>query len=91
MSASIDTLINFTADPVLKNIAVKVKTGERITDQECLELFERADLPFAGALANFIREQNLSHCHQALHALGSPDHLPFRSCGPRIEKYDWHA
>ena len=57
MSASIDTLINFTADPVLKNIAVKVKQAERITDEECISLFEKADLPFVGALANFIREK----------------------------------
>ena len=57
MSASIDTLINFTADPMLKNIAVKVKKGERITDEECMALFENADLPFVGALANFIREK----------------------------------
>jgi aminodeoxyfutalosine synthase len=57
MSASIDTLISFTANPSLKNIAQKVKDGERITDDECLVLFEQADLPFAGALANFIREK----------------------------------
>ena len=57
MSASIDTLISFTANPSLKNIAQKVKDGERITDEECLVLFEQADLPFAGALANFIREK----------------------------------
>jgi aminodeoxyfutalosine synthase len=57
MSASIDTLISFTANPSLKNIAQKVKDGERITDEECLVLFEQADLPFVGALANFIREK----------------------------------
>lgn len=57
MSASIDTLISFTANPSLKNIAQKVKDGERITDDECLALFEHADLPFVGALANFIREK----------------------------------
>ena len=57
MAAHIDTLINFTADPSLKAIAVKVKNGERITDDECLTLFNKADLPFAGALANYIREK----------------------------------
>jgi aminodeoxyfutalosine synthase len=57
MSASIDTLISFTANPSLKNIAQKVKDCERITDDECLVLFEQADLPFVGALANFIREK----------------------------------
>ena len=57
MRASIDTLIDFTSDLALKNIAVKVKNSERITDEECLVLFNKADLPFAGALANFIREK----------------------------------
>ena len=57
MSASIDTLINFTKDSSLKNIAEKVKNGERISDEECMLLFEKADLPFVGALANFIREK----------------------------------
>ena len=57
MSASIDTLINFTKDSSLKNIAEKVKNGERISDDECMVLFEKGDLPFVGALANFIREK----------------------------------
>lgn len=57
MSASIDTLINFTKDGSLKNIAEKIKNGERISDEECMLLFEKADLPFVGALANFIREK----------------------------------
>ena len=57
MAAHINTLINFTTDPSLKTIAVKVKNGERITDEECLTLFNKADLPFVGALANFIREK----------------------------------
>ena len=57
MSVSIDTLINFTTDISLKNIAIKVKNAERITDDECLDLFEKADLPFVGSLANYIREK----------------------------------
>ena len=57
MSASIDTLINFTKDSSLKNIAEKVKNGERISDDECMVLFEKGDLPFVGVLANFIREK----------------------------------
>ena len=57
MSVSIDTLINFTTDISLKNIAIKVKNAERITDAECLDLFEKADLPFVGSLANYIREK----------------------------------
>jgi aminodeoxyfutalosine synthase len=57
MSASIDIFINNTTDTDLKNIAQKVKSGTRITDAECLTLFEKGDLAFVGALANFIREK----------------------------------
>ena len=57
MSVSIDSVVNFTADRDLKNIALKVKDGKRISDEECQILFEKADLPFVGALANFIREK----------------------------------
>lgn len=57
MSAHIDVLIDFTAEPALKSIAQKVEGGIRISDEECMHLFEKADLPFVGALANFIRER----------------------------------
>lgn len=57
MHASIDTLIRFTPDTSLRSIAEKIKIQERITDEDGLLLFEKADLPFAGVLANFIRER----------------------------------
>ncbi len=57
MSASIDIIINSTTDTGLKAIASKVKKAERITDEECLTLFEKGSLSFVGALANFIRER----------------------------------
>jgi aminodeoxyfutalosine synthase len=57
MSASIDTAITTAASPALQAIAQKVKTGQRITDAECLLLFEQGSLAFTGALANYIREQ----------------------------------
>ena len=57
MSISPDVLINNTVDTDLKNIAQKVKAGTRITDEECLVLFEKGSLAFVGALANFIREK----------------------------------
>jgi aminodeoxyfutalosine synthase len=41
----------------LASIAEKVRAGERITDDECLLLFEKASPGFAGSLANFIREK----------------------------------
>ncbi len=39
----------------LKLIAEKVKTGQRITDEEGLFLFEKASLGFVGSLANEVR------------------------------------
>ncbi len=57
MSTSIDTIIDFTTDASLKNIAHKIKNATRITNEECLLLFEKADLPFVGALANHVREK----------------------------------
>lgn len=57
MSTSIDTLINATTDPELKQIAQKVKDKERISDEEGILLFEKGELGFVGALANFIRER----------------------------------
>ena len=41
----------------LKQIADKVKSGERITDEEGLLLFEKASLGFVGSLANYVREK----------------------------------
>ncbi len=57
MIASLDNLITTTTDTGLKTIAQKVKNEIRITDDECLLLFEKADLAFVGTLANFIREK----------------------------------
>jgi aminodeoxyfutalosine synthase len=57
MGVAIDILINHTADTDLKHIAEKVKAGTRITDEECLVLFDKGSLAFVGALANFIREK----------------------------------
>jgi len=57
MSSSIDILIETASEDGLKNIARKVKNKERITDEECLLLFEKGSLAFVGALANFISER----------------------------------
>jgi aminodeoxyfutalosine synthase len=57
MTNSIDILINTVADNGLKSIAQKVKNKQRITDEECLLLFEKGSLAFVGSLANFIRER----------------------------------
>ncbi|UAY53479.1 aminofutalosine synthase MqnE [Ferruginibacter albus] len=57
MNSSIDILISSAQDKDLKAIAEKVKNQERITDAEGVLLFEKGDLSFVGALANFIRER----------------------------------
>jgi aminodeoxyfutalosine synthase len=44
-------------EPELRDIAFKVKNGERINDDEALVLFDQASLGYLGALANYIREQ----------------------------------
>lgn len=57
MNNSIGLLIATVADSSLKNIAGKVKEGIRISDEECVTLFEKGSLAFVGTLANFIREK----------------------------------
>jgi aminodeoxyfutalosine synthase len=44
-------------DPELSGIAEKIYKGERISKEDGLLLFEKASLPFVGALANFVREK----------------------------------
>src|SRR5687767_10706311 len=44
-------------DKSLSAIAEKVRTNQRITDDEALLLFEKGSLPFLGSLANSIRER----------------------------------
>jgi aminodeoxyfutalosine synthase len=56
MNAAADLLVQTTTDNELKSIAQKVKQGVRITDEECLLLFEKGSLAFVGTLANSIRE-----------------------------------
>lgn len=57
MSELLQTIVDTTLDVTLKEIALKVRKAERISDQDCLVLFERASLGFLGTLANFIREK----------------------------------
>lgn len=56
MTDAIEILLTTTTDSALQSIAQKVIRSERITDEECLLLFEKGSLSFVGALANFIRE-----------------------------------
>lgn len=57
MSSPLDMLIDTVTEPGLKAIARKVKNNKRITDEECLLLFEKGSLAFTGALANHIRQE----------------------------------
>lgn len=45
------------ADPELQSIADKVYAGERLSKEDGLLLFEKADLSFVGTLANYVREK----------------------------------
>ncbi|MFZ4398837.1 MAG: CofH family radical SAM protein [Bacteroidales bacterium] len=44
-------------NPAIRNITNKIIEGQRIDIEECILLFESADLSLLGFLANFIREQ----------------------------------
>ena len=46
-----------TADKTLQPIGEKIISGQRISPEEGLLLFEQAPLPFVGTLANYIREK----------------------------------
>lgn len=49
-------LHNKGLDAELKGIADKVLAGNRISEEECLVLFDRGSVAYLGALANFVRE-----------------------------------
>ena len=57
MSLSIHSLISIQNDIDLKAIGDKVLTGTRISDAECITLFEKGSLPYVGVLANHVREK----------------------------------
>lgn len=81
MSSSIDILITSASDNRLQEIAQKVKDGKRITDEECLVLFDKGSLAFVGALANFIREKlhgNKTYFNRNFHI--EPTNLCVFSC-----------
>lgn len=57
MSGAYITEVLPGVDTSLNTIAEKVYNGERITDEDCLVLFEKGSLGFVGSLANFVREK----------------------------------
>ena len=54
-TAAITTLLG-TVDGDLQKIGEKILAQQRITPEEGILLFEKASLPFLGALANYVRE-----------------------------------
>lgn len=52
----IEAIIDSTTDTGLKSIAQKVKSRERLSEAEGILLFEKGELPFVGALANFVAQ-----------------------------------
>ncbi len=57
MNLDIKTIIDNTKNTDLKNIAIKVLNGKRITENEGIILFKKGELGFLGALANYVRVQ----------------------------------
>ncbi len=57
MNSGVRTLVNAVTDKDLKNIGLKVLTGERINFNEGVLLFEKASVGYLGTLANFVREK----------------------------------
>jgi len=57
MIGSISTLISAEKDIQLRTIADKILNKERISFEDGVLLFEKASLPFVGALANHVRER----------------------------------
>ncbi|WP_118972328.1 aminofutalosine synthase MqnE [Taibaiella koreensis] len=69
-------------DPELQQIAEKVIREERITEAEGLALFERGELNFLGALANFVRERrhgNKTYFNRNFHI--EPTNVCIFTCG----------
>jgi aminodeoxyfutalosine synthase len=57
MNTYIQQVIAAEPDAALRTIAHKIIARERITPEDGVLLFERANAPFVGALANFVRER----------------------------------
>lgn len=57
MNTGIEQLVASVNDAELKNIGEKILARKRISFDEGVLLFEKASLPYVGALANWVREQ----------------------------------
>ncbi len=66
----IERLIETESDTELKNIGYKIINRQRISFDDGVLLFEKASLPFTGALANWVREQkhgNITYFNRNFH------------------------
>ncbi len=64
------TFLDSVIDSKLKNIAIAVKAGERISSEDGLYLYENAEIGYLGTLANYIREkknQNFTYFNKNFH------------------------
>ncbi len=57
MNTSVEVLIGNEKDTALKSIGEKILSSERLSFDEGVALFEKASLPYVGALANYVREK----------------------------------
>ena len=67
---NIERLVDSERDAELKNIGYKILNKERISEANGVLLFERASLPYVGALANWVREQkhgNITYFNRNFH------------------------
>ena len=58
---NVQQIVNSQKDIQLQNIAQKILNKQRLSFDEGVLLFEKASLPFVGALANYVREELHGH------------------------------
>ena len=56
-TVGIETLVDKQTDDALKYIGKKILNNQRLHFDEGVMLFEKASLPYVGALANHVREK----------------------------------
>lgn len=70
ITADVQQIISTVADKDLQVIANKILSFERISMEDGVTLFEKASLPYLGALANFVREKkhgNVTYFNRNFH------------------------
>lgn len=70
MLNNVERLVDAEQDKELKTIGYKIINGQRISFDDGVLLFEKASLPFVGALANWVREEkhgNITYFNRNFH------------------------